>query len=81
MSTDVPAIPQFVLAVLYQLTRPKRGIHSIKDEMVFKSNRDFVFHDSRGFEVGGVDEFRLVKDFVTERAKTNFLKKRIHAIW
>ena len=66
---------------LVQLTRPKRGIHNIKDEMIFRSNQDFVFHDSRGFEAGGIDEFQQMKDFVAERAGTTFLKKRIHAIW
>ena len=64
-----------------QLTRPKRGTHNIKDEMVFRSNRDFVFHDSRGFEAGGIDEFQQMMDFAAERAGTNFLRKRIHAIW
>ena len=64
-----------------RLTRLKRGLHNIKDEMVFRSNPEFVFHDSRGFEVGGIDEFDQMKDFVTKRAKTTFLKKRVHAIW
>ena len=64
-----------------RLTHRQRGYHNIEDEMVFRSNPDFVFHDSRGFEVGGVDEFEQMKNFVTERAKTTFLKKRVHAIW
>ena len=59
----------------------KRGLHNIENEMIFRSNSGFVFHDSRGFEAGGVREFNLMKDFVAERAKTTFLKKRIHAIW
>ena len=63
------------------LMHPKRGMHNIKDEMVFRSNPNFVFHDSRGFEVGSIDEFEQMKAFVTERATTTFLKKRIHAIW
>ena len=49
--------------------------------MVFRSNPGFVFHDSQGFEAGGIKEFEEMKSFVTERAKTTFLKKRIHAIW
>ena len=63
------------------LVCPKRGMHDIKNEMVFQSNPDFVFHDSRGFEAGGIQEFEQMKEFVTERAKTTFLQKRIHAIW
>ncbi|KAI6151491.1 hypothetical protein BKA82DRAFT_4099770 [Pisolithus tinctorius] len=50
----------------------KRGEHNIEDELVFKSNQRFVFHDSRGFEAG---------KFVMDRAKTMKLDKRIHAIW
>ena len=49
--------------------------------MVFQSNQDFIFHDSRGFEAGSIDEFQKMKDFVAERAGTPFLKKRIHVIW
>jgi len=35
---------------------------------VFGSNPGFVFHDSCGFEAGGVDEFKKMKEFVLERA-------------
>jgi len=48
---------------------------------VFRSNPDFVFHDSCGFEAGGEDEFKKMKEFVLERASTLKLKERIHAIW
>ena len=64
-----------------QLMCLKRGRHNIEDEMVFRSNPDFAFHDSRGFEAGSIKEFDQMKNFVAERAKTTFLKKRIHAIW
>ncbi|KIO07732.1 hypothetical protein M404DRAFT_38344, partial [Pisolithus tinctorius Marx 270] len=59
----------------------QRGYHNIKDELVFKSNQHFVFHDSRGFEAGSEGEFDMMKEFVMERAKTTKLDKRIHAIW
>ncbi|KAI6028921.1 hypothetical protein F5J12DRAFT_714787 [Pisolithus orientalis] len=59
----------------------KRGEHNIDDELVFKSNRRFVFHDSRGFEAGSEGEFDMMKEFVMDRAKTMKLDKRIHAIW
>ncbi|KIM71270.1 hypothetical protein PILCRDRAFT_99489 [Piloderma croceum F 1598] len=42
----------------------KRGAHNIDNEMIFKSNPGFVFHDSRGFESGGDSELRVVKDFI-----------------
>ncbi|KAJ8579474.1 GTP-binding protein [Rhizopogon salebrosus TDB-379] len=58
-----------------------RGYHTIENELVFGSNRDFVFHDSCGFECGGEDEFTKMKTFVLDRASTTKLKERIHAIW
>ncbi|KAG9313183.1 GTP-binding protein [Chiua virens] len=58
-----------------------RGIHNIENELVFRSNPNFIFHDSQGFEAGSIEEFEKMKDFVSDRANTTFLKKRIHAIW
>ncbi|KAL4076515.1 hypothetical protein V8B97DRAFT_1866773 [Scleroderma yunnanense] len=59
----------------------QRGYHSIEDELIFKSNRGFIFHDSRGFESGSENEMEVVRDFVADRATTLKLEKRIHAIW
>ena len=42
----------------------QRGYHNIEDEMIFRSNPGFIFHDSRGFETGSVKELNLMKDFV-----------------
>ncbi|KAJ8581292.1 hypothetical protein M405DRAFT_832793 [Rhizopogon salebrosus TDB-379] len=58
-----------------------RGFHDIKNELVFRSNPGFIFHDSCGFEAGGEDEFKQMKEFVSERACTRKLNERIHAIW
>ncbi|KAI6146734.1 hypothetical protein BKA82DRAFT_152568, partial [Pisolithus tinctorius] len=59
----------------------QRGYHNIEDELVFKSNPRFVFHDSCGFEAGSEAEFDEMKKFVTDQAKSTKLEKRIHAIW
>ena len=59
----------------------QRGDHNIEDELIFRSNSCFVFHDSRGFESGSVEELDLMKAFVTNRATTMKLENRIHAIW
>ena len=59
----------------------QRGYHEIKNELVFGSNPDFVFHDSCGFEAGSEAELKQMKEFVLERASTMTLKQRIHAIW
>ncbi|KAG1778243.1 hypothetical protein EV702DRAFT_968225, partial [Suillus placidus] len=59
----------------------KRGNHDITNEMVFKSNPVFVFHDSCGFEAGSEEEFDNMKKFISDRAKAKELEERIHAIW
>ncbi|KAJ8582763.1 hypothetical protein M405DRAFT_885148 [Rhizopogon salebrosus TDB-379] len=53
----------------------------IQNELVFRSIPRFVFHDSCGFEAGGADEFKKMKEFISERACTRILDQRIHAIW
>ncbi|KIN96735.1 hypothetical protein M404DRAFT_1006529 [Pisolithus tinctorius Marx 270] len=59
----------------------KRGYHNIEDELMFKSNPRFVFHDSCGFEAGSEAEFDKMKKFITDHAKATKLERRIHAIW
>ncbi|KAG1743437.1 GTP-binding protein [Suillus lakei] len=59
----------------------ERGLHDIENEMVFQNNPGFVFHDSRGFEAGGVSEFNKVKAFIADRSKERDIKKRLHVIW
>ncbi|KAG2147488.1 GTP-binding protein [Suillus bovinus] len=59
----------------------KRGNHDIRNEMVFKSNPAFVFHDSCGFEAGSEEEFENMKNFISERANATMLEERLHAIW
>ncbi|KAF8554369.1 hypothetical protein OG21DRAFT_1509030 [Imleria badia] len=58
-----------------------RGIHNVENELIFRSNEKLIFHDSQGLEAGREDEFLQMKKFIADRAKTTFLKKRIHAIW
>ncbi|KAI5988737.1 GTP-binding protein [Pisolithus albus] len=58
-----------------------RGHHNIEDELVFRSNPGFVFHDSCGFESGSVEQFDMMKKFVRDRAKIAVVDERIHAIW
>ncbi|KAJ8590501.1 GTP-binding protein [Rhizopogon salebrosus TDB-379] len=58
-----------------------RVYHNIENQLVFRSNRDFIFHHSCGFESGGEVEFTKMKNFVLDRASTTKLKEQIHAIW
>ncbi|KAG1720622.1 uncharacterized protein EDB91DRAFT_1088755 [Suillus paluster] len=66
---------------IYDSSGEKRGEHDIENEMVFRSNPGFIFHDSRGFEAGGQSEFDKVKAFIASRSEIRGLKDRIHIIW
>ncbi|KAJ6537897.1 hypothetical protein B0H19DRAFT_961931 [Mycena capillaripes] len=59
----------------------QRGLHNINNELIFKSNPQYIFHDSRGFESGSIEETEKVKIFIVERAGTNNLSEQLHAIW
>ncbi|KAE9387337.1 GTP-binding protein [Gymnopus androsaceus JB14] len=58
-----------------------RGSHDIENELVFRSNAGFIFHDSRGFEAGGATELDQVKVFIEEHSKQKVLQDQVHAIW
>ncbi|KAJ7889037.1 GTP-binding protein [Mycena leptocephala] len=62
-------------------TRLNRGLHDIENQLIFKSNRQFIFHDSRGFESGSLSEMESVKSFINKRAKRTELREQLHAIW
>ncbi|KAG9310887.1 hypothetical protein JVU11DRAFT_8744 [Chiua virens] len=57
-----------------------RGIHNTANELVFRSNPIFFFHDSQGFEAGSIGEFEQMKDFISKCVETTFLKEWIHGI-
>ncbi|KAJ7251933.1 hypothetical protein C8J57DRAFT_1077810 [Mycena rebaudengoi] len=58
-----------------------RGLHDINNQLIFKSNPQYIFHDSRGFESGSLDETNEVKAFIALRATSNTLSEQLHAIW
>jgi len=67
---------------LHQVTDcHQRGEHNIENQLIFRRNTGFIFHDSRGFEAGSEEELKLMKRFLMDRAATTKLEKRIHAIW
>ncbi|KIJ95209.1 hypothetical protein K443DRAFT_683206 [Laccaria amethystina LaAM-08-1] len=59
----------------------ERGIHDIEKQFVFKSNPQFIFHDSPGFEAGNEQELKDVLSFVEKRSKMNNPNEQLHAIW
>jgi hypothetical protein len=64
-----------------ELAYGQRGEHEIENEMIFRSNSGFIFHDSRGFEAGGKVELDAVKAFIARRSKERKLMLQVHAIW
>ncbi|KAJ6526136.1 hypothetical protein DFH09DRAFT_1046275 [Mycena vulgaris] len=58
-----------------------RGLHDIDNQLIFKSNPQYIFHDSRGFESGSLEETNKVKSFIAQRAGRNTLAGQLHAIW
>ncbi|KAL4063472.1 hypothetical protein V8B97DRAFT_1876809 [Scleroderma yunnanense] len=86
-TTELPEVfnsegKQFMTYLLCPITNcHQRGEHNIEDELVFRSNTGFIFHDSRGFEAGSEKEVKLMQNFLTDRSATMKLERRIHAIW
>jgi len=64
-----------------QTNNTQRGYHDIENELIFRSNPHFVFHDSPGFESGSVSELELMKKFIADRATKKQLAEWIHAVW
>ncbi|KAJ7193411.1 GTP-binding protein [Mycena pura] len=58
-----------------------RGLHDIENQLIFQSNPQFIFHDTRGFESGSVAETEKVKAFIAKRARSTELSYQLHAIW
>ena len=73
--------PRLCIDMRYNTLMPQRGEHNIENQMVFKGNPGFIFHDSRGFEAGGDQELKLVQQFIEQRSKAGNVKEQLHAIW
>ena len=66
-------------SVGYYWCLSQRGQHNIEDEIIFSSHDGYVFHDSCGFESGGEEELRIVKNFVRKKSGETRLVDRLHA--
>ncbi|KAG6862105.1 hypothetical protein C0995_005915 [Termitomyces sp. Mi166 len=62
-------------------TDDQRGIHDINRPFVFRSNPQFIFHDSPGFETGDESQLEKVQEFIKERARAPNVDEQLHAIW
>jgi hypothetical protein len=56
-------------------------MHNIENELVFCSNPGFIFHNSCGFEAGGMLELETVKRFIVEKSEEEQLSSQLHVIW
>ena len=59
----------------------QRGDHDINRAFVFRSNEQFIFHDSPGFEAGDEAQLKKVQSFIDKRAKATEVDEQLHAIW
>ncbi|KAG2063664.1 hypothetical protein BDR04DRAFT_1163437 [Suillus decipiens] len=57
------------------------GEVSINQEFISPENKRFVLHDSKGFEPGGRDNLKIVRDFINHRRAMPSLKDQLHAVW
>ncbi|KDQ14924.1 hypothetical protein BOTBODRAFT_32287 [Botryobasidium botryosum FD-172 SS1] len=73
--------PQAQLADAILSPTSLRGEHNVEYSLRFPSSPGFVFHDSRGFESGAVEELELVREFIRKKATLGSVKKQLHAIW
>ncbi|KDQ13486.1 hypothetical protein BOTBODRAFT_111446 [Botryobasidium botryosum FD-172 SS1] len=72
---------RFLIPVLHIRAILQRGEHNVEYSLRFPSNPGFVFHDSRGFESGAVEELELVREFIRMKATLGSMKSQLHAIW
>ncbi|KDQ15775.1 hypothetical protein BOTBODRAFT_31259 [Botryobasidium botryosum FD-172 SS1] len=73
--------PALQLADAILSPSPLRGEHNIEYSLRFPTSPGFVFHDSRGFESGAVEELELVREFIRKKATLGSVKNQLHAIW
>ncbi|KAG6871990.1 hypothetical protein C0995_014089 [Termitomyces sp. Mi166 len=66
---------------IYDKENKLRGIHDINRPFAFRSNPQFIFHDSPGFETGDESQLKKVQNFIKERAKVTDVQEQLHAIW
>ncbi|KAF5353015.1 hypothetical protein D9757_012727 [Collybiopsis confluens] len=59
----------------------ERGHSHINYEITYPSDRDYIFHDSRGMEAGSDEEIRVLKKFIKDKQDMKYLGQRLHVIW
>ncbi|KAI9456039.1 hypothetical protein BJY52DRAFT_608525 [Lactarius psammicola] len=58
------------------------GVSDIEQEYVSPWNRQFVLHDSNGFEPGDLVNYEIVRQFILQRSNQGIPPEdRVHGIW
>lgn len=57
------------------------GESDIDKEIICEANKQFVLHDSQGFEGGEVENISIVRGFLERRNATVAIKDQVHAVW
>ncbi|KZP16637.1 hypothetical protein FIBSPDRAFT_794309 [Athelia psychrophila] len=57
------------------------GVHDINKEIRCRANRQFVLHDSQGFEGGETNNLAIVEKFLTSRGSSVDISEQVHAVW
>ena len=71
----------FIDIVRWLTSSYQRGIHDIRRSFAFRTNAEFIFHDSPGFEAGDEKQLQDVLAFIEEKAKSTEVQDQLHAIW
>ncbi|KAF8336162.1 hypothetical protein F5887DRAFT_1247368 [Amanita rubescens] len=58
----------------------ERGMHNIEHQITYPGS-NFIFHDSKGFEAGAIEEIKDVWEFIEKRSSKTELKNQLHVIW
>ncbi|KDQ06782.1 hypothetical protein BOTBODRAFT_121003 [Botryobasidium botryosum FD-172 SS1] len=77
---DGKKVCAFVLAICTHAFSQRRE-HNVEYSLRFPSSPGFVFHDSRGFESGAIEELELVREFIRKKASLGSVTNQLHAIW
>ncbi|KAF8731476.1 hypothetical protein AX14_004838 [Amanita brunnescens Koide BX004] len=67
-------------SVAHLMPSVERGIHDIEHQITYHGS-NFIFHDSRGFESGAIEELEVVWKFIEKQSSTTEVKDQLHAIW
>ncbi|KAK3067020.1 hypothetical protein LTR53_016345, partial [Teratosphaeriaceae sp. CCFEE 6253] len=57
-----------------------RGLHDVRQEIIFDGRPDLIVHDSGGFEAGADEEYIAIEDFLKEKSAAVDVADQVHVI-